>query len=212
MRPMHPFPAVHKYLEQKFPDMDVSEVIHQGTVARLLKYVPPLSRNTGCLDVLSLFIKDQELYSAAITDENLVPIGIVDRHSLVEIFIQPFARDLNYKKTIDEFMDPSPIVVEAHTGIDDLASIIVDAGMRHMVNGYIVTKNGIYAGMGTGHDLLDEITRRKQAHLYYLAHFDQLTGLPNRLLFEDRLQRACLNAQRHGSKVALLFIELDRFK
>lgn len=212
MRPMNPFLTVHEYLEQKFPDLDLTEVGHQGTVACLLRYVPPLSRNTGCLDVLSLFIKDQQLYSAAITDENLVPIGIVDRNSLIETFIQPFARDLNCKKTIDEFMDPNPIVVEAHTGIDDLAGIIVDAGMRHMINGYIITQNGIYAGMGTGHDLLDEITRRKQAHLYYLAHFDQLTGLPNRLLFEDRLQRACLNAQRHGRKVALLFIDLDRFK
>ncbi|HYE38087.1 putative bifunctional diguanylate cyclase/phosphodiesterase [Methylocaldum sp.] len=212
MSPMNPFPVVHEYLGQRFPDMDVSDVIQQGTVACLLKYVPPLPQDAGCLDVLSMFIKDQGLYSVAIVNEHFVPVGVIDRQSLVEIFIHPFARDLNHKKTIREFMDPNPIVIDVHTGIDDLAGIIIDAGMRHMVNGYIITQNGLYAGMGTGHDLLDEITRRKQAHLYYLAHFDQLTGLPNRLLFEDRLQRACLNAQRGGRVLALLFIDLDRFK
>jgi len=212
MRPMNYFPSVHDYLEQKFPGMDVSEVTQQGTVARLLKCAPPLPQNTPAMDVLGTFIKDQALYSIAIVDENLVPVGIIDRQSLIEIFIQPFARDLHHKKTIREFMDPDPIVIDVRTGIDDLAGIIVDAGMRHMVNGYIITQNGVYAGMGTGRDLLDEITRRKQAHLCYLAHFDQLTGLPNRLLFEDRLQRACLNAQRSGRMLALLFIDLDRFK
>jgi diguanylate cyclase (GGDEF)-like protein len=80
------------------------------------------------------------------------------------------------------------------------------------VSGFIITQNGAYVGMGTGHDLLNEVTRRKEAYLYYLAHFDQLTGLPNRLLFGDRLDKACQNARRKASKVALFFIDLDRFK
>jgi diguanylate cyclase (GGDEF)-like protein len=39
-----------------------------------------------------------------------------------------------------------------------------------------------------------------------------LTGLPNRLLFGERLSRECVTAQRHGTRAAVLFIDLDRFK
>jgi len=51
-----------------------------------------------------------------------------------------------------------------------------------------------------------------EEQLYHMAHYDALTRLPNRLLFNDRLQQALARAERHGSLVAVLFIDLDRFK
>lgn len=59
-----------------------------------------------------------------------------------------------------------------------------------------------------------DITTQKQAEssLAYRAHHDSLTGLPNRLLFIDRLQSAINRAWRHGTRVAVFFIDLDNFK
>lgn len=45
-----------------------------------------------------------------------------------------------------------------------------------------------------------------------LAHYDSLTGLPNRDLFNDRLAQAIEKAKRHNNELALLFVDLDRFK
>lgn len=45
-----------------------------------------------------------------------------------------------------------------------------------------------------------------------LAYYDQITQLPNRLLIEDRMQQAIANAHRNGTKVALMFLDLDHFK
>jgi diguanylate cyclase (GGDEF)-like protein/PAS domain S-box-containing protein len=59
-----------------------------------------------------------------------------------------------------------------------------------------------------------DITVRKEneQRIKQLAYFDSLTGLANRTLFYDRLDQAILQAQRNNAKVALLFIDLDRFK
>ena len=60
----------------------------------------------------------------------------------------------------------------------------------------------------------EDVSRRKDtdARVRFLAHHDLLTGLPNRTLFQDRLQQALASAKRMQSRVALLFIDLDRFK
>ncbi|MBA1147710.1 EAL domain-containing protein [Ectothiorhodospiraceae bacterium WFHF3C12] len=62
--------------------------------------------------------------------------------------------------------------------------------------------------------VVQDITERRRSHerLYYLANFDELTGLPNRSLFRDRLTQAIAQARRDDAGLAVLFMDLDRFK
>jgi diguanylate cyclase (GGDEF)-like protein/PAS domain S-box-containing protein len=62
--------------------------------------------------------------------------------------------------------------------------------------------------------IIQDITARKhaEARLVYLANYDTLTELPNRVLLTQRLNRAIEEADRHERLVAVLFIDLDRFK
>ncbi|MDD2906585.1 MAG: bacteriohemerythrin [Sulfurimonas sp.] len=59
-----------------------------------------------------------------------------------------------------------------------------------------------------------DITERQkqQHHLEYIAHYDMITGLPNRVLLADRLQQALLQAMRHKSSLAVVYLDLDGFK
>lgn len=71
--------------------------------------------------------------------------------------------------------------------------------------------NGAFVGyLGVSRDISE---RKLQAtRIENLAFYDVLTNLPNRALFQDRLKQALGAAERHGQKVALLFLDLDRFK
>lgn len=71
------------------------------------------------------------------------------------------------------------------------------------------------AGRVTGYVcMFSDITHIKQAEarLEKLAYHDALTGLPNRLLFDERLEHAIQHAARHGERLAVLYFDLDRFK
>ncbi|QYF93617.1 EAL domain-containing protein [Massilia sp. PAMC28688] len=62
--------------------------------------------------------------------------------------------------------------------------------------------------------VFSDITKAKESQdkLDHMAHHDPLTSLPNRLLFHDRLQHALQRASRDHQRLAILFIDLDRFK
>lgn len=59
---------------------------------------------------------------------------------------------------------------------------------------------------------LEELVRQRTDELHYLAYHDALTDLPNRILFEDRLFQAFVQARQNQQKIAVLFLSLDRFK
>jgi len=62
--------------------------------------------------------------------------------------------------------------------------------------------------------LVQDVTERLNTErtIHYMAHHDALTGLPNRRLMQDRLNQAIMQARRKQRHVAVLFIDLDRFK
>jgi len=57
-----------------------------------------------------------------------------------------------------------------------------------------------------------EVVQRTRAELAHLRNFDDLTGLPNRRLFQDRLEQALAMAQREGGRIAVFYLDLDHFK
>ncbi|MCG5535446.1 putative bifunctional diguanylate cyclase/phosphodiesterase [Ectothiorhodospira mobilis] len=64
--------------------------------------------------------------------------------------------------------------------------------------------------IGVFRDITEQ--RRMEQSIWYQANYDPLTALPNRQLFQDRLRQGIRHARRHGHILALLFIDLDRFK
>lgn len=64
--------------------------------------------------------------------------------------------------------------------------------------------------IATGRDISRRMENEKR--LQHIAHHDALTGLPNRVLFMDRIKRSLAHARRSHERIAILFFDLDRFK
>ena len=105
--------------------------------------------------------------------------------------------------------------LEAHRPFTDFEYV------RHDLNGNLRTisisgrpifdEHGRFKGYrGTGRD----ITEQKQVgeRIRHMAHHDALTDLPNRALLHDRISQGIVHAKRRGRPIALLFVDLDRFK
>ena len=107
-----------------------------------------------------------------------------------------------------------PIVVL--TGLDDETQSVLavqqgaqDYLVKDRVDANLLVRSLRYAI--ERHRMVAELHEaRRQEH--YVATHDVLTGLPNRSLFQDRLDHALAEAHRHGQQLALLFLDLDRFK
>ncbi len=106
-------------------------------------------------------------------------------------------------------------VLEARQPFQDFEYPIVSATgeISHVsVSGEpIFDRQGRFKGYcGTGKDVTER--KRIEAAMRHMAQYDNLTGLPNRALFYDRLGNAVELARRAGSSLAVLYFDLDRFK
>jgi len=96
----------------------------------------------------------------------------------------------------------------------DHRMLLADGRVRHVHQQVEVAERGAEGQALRLAGVVHDITRRKDAEeqIRRLAYYDPLTGLPNRLLFVEQLERALSQAARHGRRLAIMFVDLDNFK
>ena len=166
-------------------------VIFEGAVVAIFQSTPDGRYTTANPAMARMLGYDspQELV-ASITD--IARQVYVDPESRAE-----FKRLLNEQGTVSDF--------ECQIYRKDGSKMWISANARSVYK----------AGVLVGYDGMNEdISARKVAEerVQYLAYYDALTDLPNRTLLQDRLSKALASARRQKDKVALLFLDLDRFK
>jgi diguanylate cyclase (GGDEF)-like protein len=174
--------------------------------------IEPIGPDTSTTLAYDAFSAEPGLSALPVVDDERRPIGLINRFEFLEALSRPLGRDLLMHRPVSSVMDPRPLVVDEHVGAEAISSALVNEGTRYILDGFIVTSRGRYLGVGTGYTLMRLLTEQRQAELFRLAHHDPLTGLPNRQLFADRLTQALAGAERHGHHVAVLYLDVDRFK
>lgn len=110
-------------------------------------------QDMSCGRVYDLFSADEDLSGVAVV-RDFVPLGLVDRNAFMVRLADRFGRPLFEQKSITNLMDPDPLIVADDTSIDALSEHIATSRPGALQQGFIVTRNGRFAGLGSGLDLL----------------------------------------------------------
>ncbi len=174
------------------------------TAAKLLQQVAAVGSNTPNEVVYEKFNADPDLQALPVVDEG-VPVGLINRFGLIDRFARPYRRELYGKKPCAKFMDPAPLVVDKNISIQQLSCIIVEAERHHLANGFIITDQGRYLGMGTGHDLMRAITEMQITAARYA---NPLTQLPGNVPIDEQIELLL----RCKTEFHVCYCDLDHFK
>ncbi|MDR7231443.1 diguanylate cyclase (GGDEF)-like protein [Caulobacter sp. BE264] len=161
------------------------------------------------------FREEPDTLIIPVLDHDDRPIGLVERNAFFLRMAAEYGRALYANRPISTLMDREPLVVDADTELAEFTSDSLSYRASDLLRGFIVTENERYLGVGTVLALLqasNETNRRGVAQIARLAHFDPLTDLPNRVLFQKSLSEALARRSRKGDALAVHFVDLDRFK
>ena len=137
----------------------------------------------------------------------------------MEIITQRTAQELEQTHPLDLFAEfEKEFVASRINQTFETGSAFVEASLvakdgtatSFHLTGLRIEFGGQSVIIGTGVDIPEQ--RRSRARIDQLAHYDQLTGLPNRALLNERIKYALGTSQRNHQKLALLFMDLDHFK
>lgn len=141
------------------------ELSSQTKMTSLVKPRISLLPDQRVEEVGKLFLENYALHALAIVDKDRVPVGIVHRYQLMDIFMTPYGRDLHGKKPIAYFMDSKPLVVEEDLPVEIGSQYITQNMQMPVAQDFIITHNNQYRGMGSVLDLLATITKLQVNHL-----------------------------------------------
>ena len=176
----------------------------RATAERLLVPTLPIGPETNNLEVLSRFIRQPGLQSLPVVKDGL-PIGLLNRYTFTDMMSRPYAQDLYGKRSCTQFMEQDFLVVDQSITIHALSERMVESDPRHILHGFIVTRAGRYIGMGSGHDLMREIT---QMQLSAARYANPLTQLPGNVPIHEHLDARLDSPELF----AVCYWDLDHFK
>lgn len=200
-------PTITATLKGVTPEATLStehSILRRTTVANLVKFVQPVNPDTSNDEVFAIFEQNPELYSMPVVDIGK-PIGLISRYTMIDRFARRYGKELYGKLSCATMMDDSPLIVERSVSIQELSSLILEMKPYHLALGFIVADRGEYLGMGSGHDLLREVTQMQIAAARYANPLTQLPGnVPINEHIDGLLER--------GVEFAACYFDIDHFK
>jgi diguanylate cyclase (GGDEF)-like protein len=175
-----------------------------ATARKILRTVPAVIDSTRINNVYDIFQSQSELQVLAVLRENQ-PIGLIHRMRMLDRLARPYHRELYGNKPCSQFIENAPLIVDHQTSLQDLGYLFTEANPHHLSEGFIITEQGRFIGVGTGFDLIREIT---QMQIHAARYANPLTQLPGNVPINEHIETLLSG----HAPFAVCYCDLDHFK
>jgi diguanylate cyclase (GGDEF)-like protein len=163
--------------------------------------VTPRSTND---EVAQVFGQHPQLHALAVVEDGK-PQGLINRTVFMNDYAKLYYREVAGRKPCTGHVNYQPRMVERSHRIDELVGILTSDDQRYLSDGFIVTDNGRYVGLGTGEQLVRSVT---ESRIEAARHANPLTFLPGNVPTSQHLQRLL----RRGCGFVACYADLNHFK
>jgi EAL domain-containing protein (putative c-di-GMP-specific phosphodiesterase class I)/GGDEF domain-containing protein/predicted transcriptional regulator len=174
------------------------------TVGEIVTDAEQVSSSTSAETVVKMFRADVRLACVPVVDGD-VPLGMVSRAEILNIFSRRFAHELHAQKPIREFISPLSIIVDVNADLKTVGQLISEDPQQNLSVDFIVCDNNRYLGVGKVRDLLRAITEEK---LRIARHSNPLTQLPGNVPLYEWIDHLLLGKK----EFVVAYCDINHFK
>ncbi|MDD0810564.1 EAL domain-containing protein [Curvibacter sp. RS43] len=192
-------------------DRRVAVLPQLQTTARpgVLRHLPVIQAPAAPLactnnELAELFKLRPELHAIAVVDGER-PVALINRQQFMNHYATLYFREVHGRKPCLAYANHSPRVVELDYDVDELVGILTSQDQRYLSDGFIVTDNGRYVGLGTGDQLVRSVT---EARIEAARHANPLTFLPGNIPISMHIDRLLDS----GTEFVACYADLNHFK
>ncbi len=167
-----------------FPE--ISRVASAGQIRNLaIVPAPTVAENHSNDFVARIFLGNASLHALAVLD-GTQPVGIINRAQFMNEYSKLYYREVWGRKSCAMHTNRAPRIIERDHNIDELVGILTSQDQRYLTDGFVVTENGHYVGLGTGDQLVRSVT---ETRIEAARHANPLTFLPGNIPISQHIER-----------------------
>ncbi|WP_321952590.1 EAL domain-containing protein [Paraburkholderia bannensis] len=171
---------------------------------KMMVHAPALPRRATNNDVLDLFTRMPDLHAVAVV-EGETPVALINRRAFMDRYALPYHRELFGKKACLQFANAQPVQIEQSMSVEQMAALLASDDQRYLADGFVITDNGRYAGLGTGESLVRAVT---EVRIQAARYANPLTFLPGNIPISSHIERLL----SHDAGFHACYVDLNQFK
>ncbi|MCD0417961.1 phosphodiesterase [Rubrivivax sp. JA1024] len=166
--------------------------------------VPPVGLDASNDQVVAMFTAHPEWHAIALVDGER-PVALVGRQQCLDRYAKLYFKEVCGRKPCLAFANTEPTLVDVNAGIDELAELLTSPDQRYLSEGFVYVDNGRYRGLGTGQQLVRQVT---ESRIEAARHANPLTFLPGNSPISEHIERL----QAAGASFVACYADLAQFK
>lgn len=170
----------------------------------IASYVSPVAPDMRITEVADLFHQSPEQQTLAVVKDGR-PVGVVRRNDLFALLAKPLHPEIYNKKPVSAVMESPTLLIDGQLRLEQVSRLVTQKGKMRLTEEFVVTRDGLYHGLGQTIDLLRLLTEQQ---LQAAKHSNPLTLLPGNGAVRSCIDRL-IEAER---RFIVAYFDLDSFK